>query len=85
MGDAAAGELGQQLGDIGGVGRGQARRGDLLVAGADAQGAHAGGTCGRAAAKIWRQKVATEVLPLVPVTATQTSGWAPQKAAAARA
>ena len=29
------------------------------------------------AAQIWRQKVATEVLPLVPVTATQTAGWAP--------
>ena len=29
------------------------------------------------AAKIWRQKVATEVLPLVPVTATTTAGSAP--------
>ena len=26
--------------------------------------------------KIWRQKAATEVLPLVPVTATQVRGWA---------
>ena len=25
----------------------------------------------------WRQKAATEVLPLVPVTATQVLGWAP--------
>ena len=35
--------------------------------------------------KIWRQKAATEVLPLVPVTATQTRGCSPQKAAAASA
>ena len=35
--------------------------------------------------KICRQKVATEVLPLVPVTATQTCGCAPQNAAAASA
>jgi hypothetical protein len=35
--------------------------------------------------KIWRQKVATEVLPLVPVTATQISGCLPQNAAAASA
>ena len=27
--------------------------------------------------KTWRQKTATEVLPLVPVTATQVLGWAP--------
>src|SRR5882757_10798639 len=36
-------------------------------------------------ANIWRQKAATEVLPLVPVTATQVAGCAPQKAAAASA
>ena len=35
--------------------------------------------------KIWRQKVATDVLPLVPVTATITGGCAPQNRAAARA
>jgi hypothetical protein len=29
------------------------------------------------AAQIWRQKAATEVLPLVPVTATQVAGWLP--------
>ena len=28
-------------------------------------------------AQIWRVKLATEVLPLVPVTAATTSGWAP--------
>ena len=28
-----------------------------------------------ACAKIWRAKAATEVLPLVPVTATSCSGW----------
>ena len=33
----------------------------------------------------WRQKLATEVLPLVPVTATIVSGWAPNHRAAARA
>ena len=36
-------------------------------------------------ANIWRQKLATEVLPLVPVTATQVCGWRPQKLAAASA
>ncbi len=29
------------------------------------------------ASKIWRQKAATEVLPLVPVTATTVLGCAP--------
>ena len=38
-----------------------------------------------APANIWRQKLATEVLPLVPVTATQVCGWRPQKLAAASA
>ena len=28
-------------------------------------------------AQTWRQKAATEVLPLVPVTATQVAGWVP--------
>ena len=36
-------------------------------------------------ANICRQKAATEVLPLVPVTATQVLGCAPQKALAANA
>jgi len=36
-------------------------------------------------AKIWRQKVATDVLPLVPVTATTVAGSDPQKALAAKA
>ncbi len=35
--------------------------------------------------KICRQNTATEVLPLVPVTATQVLGWAPWKALAAKA
>jgi hypothetical protein len=35
------------------------------------------------ACQIWRVKVATEVLPLVPVTATITAGWAPNHRAAA--
>ncbi len=35
--------------------------------------------------KIWLQKAAMEVLPLVPVTAMQVSGSAPQNARAARA
>ncbi len=35
--------------------------------------------------KIWRQNTATEVLPLVPVTATQTSGCLACSALAARA
>ena len=37
------------------------------------------------AAAIWRRKPATEVLPLVPVTAVTTSGWRPWRVAAARA
>ena len=37
------------------------------------------------AAQIWRVKVATEVLPLVPVTATMVSGWVPNHSAAAQA
>ena len=37
------------------------------------------------AVQIWRQKLATLVLPLVPVTATTVSGWAPNQSAAARA
>ena len=37
------------------------------------------------AAAICRRKPATEVFPLVPVTATTTSGWRRWKAAAARA
>ena len=35
------------------------------------------------AAQIWRVKVATEVLPFVPVTATIVSGCAPNHSAAA--
>ena len=31
--------------------------------------------CSPSAAQIWRVKAATEVLPLVPVTATIISGW----------
>ncbi len=38
-----------------------------------------------ARANICRQKLATEVLPLVPVTATHTAGCAPRNAAAASA
>ncbi len=33
-------------------------------------------------AQSWRTKDATEVLPLVPVTATSVSGWSPKKRAA---
>jgi hypothetical protein len=35
------------------------------------------------ACQIWRVKVATEVLPFVPVTATTVSGWRPNQSAAA--
>ena len=35
------------------------------------------------ASHIWRVKLATEVLPLVPVTATITSGWSPNQRLAA--
>ena len=38
-----------------------------------------------ALANTWRQKLATEVLPFVPVMATQVCGWRPQKLAAASA
>ena len=37
------------------------------------------------ASQIWRVKLAQEVLPLVPVTATITSGWLPKKRRAAMA
>ena len=37
------------------------------------------------AAKSWRTKSATELLPLVPVTATTVSGWRGKNRAAASA
>jgi hypothetical protein len=35
--------------------------------------------------QIWRTKEATDVLPLVPVTATAVLGWRPKKRAATKA
>ncbi len=48
MGDTLAGQLGQQPRDVGGIGRGEAGRGQLLGAGAHAQGAHAGAAAAQA-------------------------------------
>ena len=41
--------------------------------------------CSPSAAQIWRVKAATDVLPLVPVTAAITSGWRGKNFAAASA
>ena len=41
--------------------------------------------CSPSAAQIWRVKAATEVLPLVPVTAAIVSGWRGKNFAAASA
>ena len=41
--------------------------------------------CAPSAAQIWRVKAATEVLPLVPVTAAMACGWCGKNRAAASA
>ncbi len=46
--DTASGEVGEQRRDIGGIWRGQSGRGDLLLARADAESAHAGGVATQA-------------------------------------
>ena len=56
------------------IGRGQAARPGEIGAD-DADACRGSPRAVRGAAQIWRVKAATEVLPLVPVTATTVSGW----------
>ena len=86
MGHTHVGQAGDHLGDVTGVRRGQPRGRQLLVGLARLDPVeHPGRTFQPSLAKIWRQKPATEVLPLVPVTATHMAGCLPQNAADARA
>ena len=76
MGDAGVREFGEQLMQRDRVGRGQ--RAVLIAAGRDHAGrADAGGRANPACSQICRVNEATEVLPLVPVTATMVSGCLP--------
>ena len=74
MRDAVAGELIERA-----VQRDRVRRRQRAVNFAarrnDADRADAGGADGRARVQIWRVNAATEVLPLVPVTAAMVRGW----------
>ena len=77
MGDARVGQLGQQPVQRDRLRRGMGqRRGQRAL---DPDGAEVDRRVRPAPAQICRVKLATEVLPLVPVTATITSGWRPNQ------
>ena len=74
MRDALAGQLIERAMQLDRIGRGQ-RAVFLALRRHHADGADARRRQARALAQICRVKAATEVLPLVPVTAAMVAGW----------
>ena len=84
MRDALARQLVERAMQLDRIGRGQ-RAVDFALRRHHADGADAGRRHARASLQIWRVKAATDVLPLVPVTAAMVCGWRGKNFAAASA
>ena len=76
MGDAGRRQVGQ-AGVQREPGRGVVSAPYRSIPGAEMPRVPIDAACRPSRVQIWRVKVATEVLPLVPVTAAITSGWRP--------